>query len=106
MQVCRFPRKLFNGTNVYSQNIVAILNPKTEDCADIKDRTVNTLKQDDSRSDYCAWSIDYEGNLGKLIYPIDFLNSLSSSGLPPHKPNLNINNFVISFIFQNLKCIA
>ena len=87
MQDCRFPSKLLNGTKILTHIIIAILSPKTDDCTTTKVRIVNTLKQDDSRSDCCAKSRDYEGNSGELSYPIDFLNSMSLSGFPPHKSN-------------------
>jgi hypothetical protein len=60
------------------QTNIAILSPKTEDGTDIKDRTMNTLIQNDSRIDYCASSVHNEGNSGELIYPIDFLISRST----------------------------
>jgi hypothetical protein len=48
------------------------VTPKNEDYTEINNQIVNTLVQDDSKTD----SVEDEDNLGEELYPIEFLNSL------------------------------
>jgi hypothetical protein len=49
---------------------------------------VNILIDDDSNS---VKSVDYDGKSGEALYPMEFLNGLSPSGLPSLRLNLKLN---------------
>ena len=56
---------------------------------------VNGLMQGDYRA-YCAVeSVDYEDKWGEAFCHVGFLNSLSPSGLPSHRPDLKIKTTVM-----------
>jgi hypothetical protein len=59
------------------------------------------LLPDDTRTDYCVDAVDYKNKSGEQLYPIEFVNSLSPSGLPQHK--LNLKNNTMFFVLQQFK---
>jgi len=64
---------------------------------------LNILLQDDTRTNYCVDAVNYEDKSGEQLYPIEFLNSLSPSGLPQHKLNLKNNTIIMFSVLQLLK---
>jgi hypothetical protein len=84
-----------NGAHIHNLTNAAILSPKNKENTKISDLIMNTLIQDYSRTYYSGDSVDYGDKSPKQLYPIEFPNSLSPSGLPPHRLNLKINTVVM-----------
>ena len=89
--------ELFNDINTvstddYSTYISnqAILTPKNDDVDDINEKILNTLPGEGTEF-LSANSVVNDDQEIQIYFPIEFLNTLTPSGTPPHKLVLKIS---------------
>lgn len=97
--------KVFDAEQISQANIAnfystAILCPKNEDCAVINDYVISNLIPGEPTVYYSCDSVLSEEENNAQLYPVEFLNSLSPSGLPPHK--LLLKKHSIIMLIRNL----
>jgi hypothetical protein len=76
-----------------------ILSPKNEHCLQVNERVLGTLPGE-VRMYISADSVKCDNEEERQNYPTEFLNSLTPSGMPPHRLNLKINAVVM--LLRNL----
>lgn len=89
-----------NIDNVMERADCAILCPKNDSCNFINDFVVRTVLEGDGRSYFGVDSIETDDPLERDNYPIEFVNSLTPSGLPPHE--LHLKPGAIIMLIRNL----
>jgi hypothetical protein len=77
----------------------AILSPKNEDALPINNLIIERL-EGDLKVYYSIDSIDSDNEQEAVNYPTEFLNSLTPSGLPPHKLHLKVGAVIM--LLRNL----
>ena len=87
-----FISRVFDTEAITSDNVsqyykTAILCPKNDHCDKINDFVVTNLVQGQSKIYLSCDSVELHGD-DQQLYPTEFLNSLTPSGLPPHKLEL------------------
>lgn len=89
------------GQNILSDRILksVVLAPTNEDCSLINQDVLNRMPGQ-QRVYHSYDKVRSEDNFQVNDYPVEFLNSLSVSGLPPHKLILKVNAVVI--LIRNL----
>jgi len=76
-----------------------ILSPKNEHCLQVNERVLGTLPGE-VRMYISADSVKCDNKEERQNYPTEFLNSLTPSGMPPHRLNLKVNAVVM--LLRNL----
>ena len=76
-----------------------ILSPKNEHCLQVNERVLGTLPGE-VRTYTSADSVKCDNEEERQNYPTEFLNSLTPSGMPPHRLNLKVNAVVM--LLRNL----
>lgn len=76
-----------------------ILSPKNEHCLQVNERVLGTLPGE-VRTYISADSVKCDNEEERQNYPTEFLNSLTPSGMPPHRLNLKVNAVVM--LLRNL----
>jgi len=77
----------------------AILCPKNEDTFELNDDVLSRL-EGDSQTYYSVDSIDATDDEERLNFPVEFLNTLTPSGMPPHELKLKVGAIVM--LLRNL----
>ncbi len=77
----------------------AILSPKNEDALLINNQIIERL-EGDLKIYHSIDSIDSDNEQEAVNYPTEFLNSLTPSGLPPHKLHLKVGAVIM--LLRNL----
>ena len=90
--------EVFSTSHSYLQDRV-ILSPKNEHCLHVNERVLGTLPGE-VRTYISADSVKCDNEDERLNYPMEFLNSLTPSGMPPHWLNLKVNAVVM--LLRNL----
>ena len=67
----------------------AILSTKNEDVDDINKQIINMFPGD-AQEFLSADSVDNKDSVHQNLYPVEFLNTLTPSGTPPHKLILKV----------------
>lgn len=96
---------IFNATEINEQNIsqfysTAILCPKNDDCTKINEYIISNLLLGEEKVYFSSDCVQHEETDNAQLYPIEFLNSLNPSGLPPHKLILKKNAIIM--LIRNL----
>ena len=76
-----------------------ILSPKNEHCLEVNERVLRTIPGE-ARTYLSADSVKCDDEEERQNYPTEFLNSLTPSGMPPHRLNLKIDSVVM--LLRNL----
>ena len=76
-----------------------ILTPKNEHCLAVNERVLATIPGE-GRTYLSADSVKCDNQEEGQNYPVEFLNSLTPSGMPPHRLNLKVNAVVM--LLRNL----
>ena len=75
--------EVFSTSHSYLQDRV-ILSPKNDHCLQVNERVLGTLPGE-VRTYISADSVKCDNKDERLNYPMEFLNSLTPSGMPPHQ---------------------
>lgn len=78
----------------------AILCPKNDDCNKINDHVIQNILSGASRTYFSVDSIETDDVDERNNYPLEFINSLTPSGLPPHE--LVLKPGTIAILIRNL----
>jgi hypothetical protein len=89
--------------DVRSLSNSAILCPKNDATSEMNDEIIKRL-EGESRTYLSIDTVESENDSERLAYPIEVLNSLSLSGLPPHK--LTLKKGCIIMLLRNLNTRA
>lgn len=93
-----FGEKL-NSSTVEKYSKSAILCPRNNDVCQINEEVLNLLEGE--RSTYLSIdTVECDSIAERENYTVEFLNSLSTSGMPPHKLNLKVGAIVM--LLRNL----
>ena len=76
-----------------------ILSPKNEHCLEVNERVLQMVPGE-ARTYLSADSVKCDSEEERLNYPTEFLNSLTPSGMPPHRLNLKVDSVVM--LLRNL----
>lgn len=86
--------EIYAGISPDEMHNSVILSPKNEDCLHINEQVLNMLPGE-SRTYLSADSVKCDSEEERQNYPIEFLNSLTPSGMPPHVLNLKVGSIVM-----------
>ncbi|XP_055845576.1 uncharacterized protein LOC129915415 [Episyrphus balteatus] len=100
-----FVYKIFNTSIINQHNVMnfvdrAILCPKNDDCDKINNFIVNNIVEGEPKTYFSNDSLISEDQADEQLYTVEFLNSISHSGLPPHELVLKKNTTIM--LIRNL----
>ncbi|XP_023239126.1 LOW QUALITY PROTEIN: uncharacterized protein LOC111637795 [Centruroides sculpturatus] len=78
----------------------AILCPKNADVDRINDEVLKLLHEQEEKTYYSYDEIQTDDHQERLNYPIEYLNSVRASGLPPHELHLKVGTIIM--LLRNL----
>ena len=76
-----------------------ILSPKNEHCLEINEKLLETITGE-TRTFLSTDTVKCDNEEERQNYPVEFLNSLTPSGMPPHRLNIKVNAIVM--LLRNL----
>ena len=79
--------EIFGNTTIEQRRSHVILSPKNEKCLSMNEEVLKMLPGE-SKTYLSADSVNCDDNEEAQNYPMEFLNSLTPSGMPPHCLNL------------------
>ena len=91
--------EVYSNASVDDIHYRVILSPKNENCMDLNEKVLRMLP-DKAKTYYSADTVKCDSDEERQNYPIEFLNSLTPSGMPSHKLNLKVNCIVM--LLRNL----
>ncbi|GBM58757.1 hypothetical protein AVEN_179313-1 [Araneus ventricosus] len=93
--------EIFGSSVIDIENLSekAILCPKNEDSVKINEQVLRKLP-DQNKTYFSADSIICEDQEEQNNFPLDFINTLTPSGMPPHELNLKVE--AVSMLLRNL----
>ena len=92
-------QEIFNGCTNEEMETRVILSPKNADCLALNEEVLNKL-QGELKTYFSVDSVTCNNNEEAQNYPMEFINSLTPSGMPPHRLNLKVGAIVM--LLRNL----
>ena len=86
--------ELFANTTSEESCSHAILSPKNENCLSMNEEVLKMLPVE-TKTYLSADSVNCDDNEEAQNYPMEFLNLLTPSGVPPHCLNLKMGSIVM-----------